>query len=107
MLKKILQLVFSKVISFSVIFFEAKLSLSVCIPEFLFNLIMSVYPSTNFLTFNLVSTIQFKIVLLSNGCLQSFFSLSLSGFNLASNYDRSIFCSFLDMTIFVIFSKKS
>ena len=43
MLKKIFQLVFRKVINFSVFFFEAKLSLSVCKPVFLINLIMSVY----------------------------------------------------------------
>ena len=69
---KIFQLVFRKVNNFSVIFFEAKLSLSVCIPAFSFNLIISVYLSPNVLTFNLVSTIEFKIILLSNGCLQFF-----------------------------------
>ena len=47
MLKKTFQLVFRKVINFSVFYFEANLSLSV----FLVNLIMSVYPSPNFLTF--------------------------------------------------------
>ena len=50
----------------------AKFDWSVCLPAFSFNLIKSVYLSPNVSTFNLVSTIEFKIILLSNGCLQFF-----------------------------------
>ena len=62
MLKKIFQLVFRKVISFSVFCFRGQIQ-SVClyICFFSFNLIMSVYPSPSFSTFNLVPTIFFSI----------------------------------------------
>ena len=108
------QLIFRKVIYFSVVFLEAKLlCLYTC---FLINLIMSVYPCPNFITFHLVSTIQFKIVVLSNGCLQSFlllvfilsfyFCLFLSFFSIfflsfsVSFFFRSVF---FDLSIFFFY----
>ena len=66
MLKKIFDYFARKVINFSLIFFEAKLSLSVCIPAFLINLIMSVYPSPIFLNF-LLSNLSSIIMYLNAG----------------------------------------
>ena len=99
MLKKIFQLVISN------FFFEAKLGLSVCIPAFSFNLIMPVYPSPNFLTFNLVSTIQFKIILLSNCCLQFFLFIFSWIYYIFFPVSLSLFFRSFFFDLFYLFSK--
>ena len=73
MLKKVFKLVFRNVSNFSVIFLRVQIK-PVCLYTCFFTLIwLSVYPSPNFLLFNLVWTFQFKTLLMSNGLLQSFF----------------------------------
>ena len=74
MFKKIFQLILRKVINFSVIFFEAKLSLSVCLNTcFLINLIMSVYPSIFFFFLFLSFSNLFFYLSFSNVLFLSFF----------------------------------
>ena len=63
MLKKNFKLVFRKFINFSVIFNEAKLSLFVYL-LFKIILIMSVYPSPNFLNFHLSNLLSVLYIIM-------------------------------------------
>ena len=92
--------VFRKVINFCN-FFRGQFK---CLSVYLLfiSLIMPLYPSLNFFIFNLVSTIQFRIVLLSNGCLQSFFILIWIIY-LFSDFFRAFFFDLFSFFFFYFF----